>query len=179
MAFLDNYGQVERAQNAIAQNADALSVDAIVVLGSHVRSDGQAGNSLTRRARHAAALYHKKVAAFIVCTGAIGDHAPSEAQSAAQILQHEGVPDSAILLEEQSHSTWQNIVNTTAICRKRGWTKVVVVSEPYHLWRAERNFRDCGIAAFASPAQNPPPRVRLQMVARECLSVIRDFLNGR
>ncbi len=169
MTFLDSYGQTDRAQKA----------QAIVVLGSRVKADGQASNSLRRRATQAATLYRKGLAPFVICTGAIGDHAPSEARSAAQILQSQGVPPNAILLEDQSHSTWENIVNATAICRAHGWTRVVVVSEPYHLWRAHRNFRDCGIRAFPSPAQNPQPRSRLFMAARECLSVTRDFLDGR
>lgn len=169
MVFLDSYGQTDRAQKA----------QAIVVLGSRVRADGQAGNSLRRRATQAATLYRTGLAPFVICTGAIGDNAPSEAQSAARVLQSLGVPQNAILLEDQSHSTWQNIVNVTAICRSRGWTQVVVVSEPYHLWRAQRNFRDCGIRAFPSPAHNPQPRSRLLMSARECLSVTRDFLSGR
>ena len=169
MAFLDSYGQTDRAQSS----------DAIVVLGSRVKADGQASNSLRRRATKAASLYRQGIAPFIVCTGAVGDNAPSEAQSAAQVLRSLGVPQSAILLEERSHSTWQNIVNATAICRARNWTQVVVVSEPYHLWRAQRNFRDCGIRAFPSPAENPQPRSRLWMAARECLSVTRDFFSGR
>lgn len=169
MAFLDSYGQSERAQPS----------QAIVVLGSRVRSDGQAGNSLRRRALKAAQLYKKGIAPFVICTGGVGDFAPSEAYSAAQVLQRNGVPSSAILLEDRSHSTWQNIENVTAICQSRGWTQVVVVSEPFHLWRARRNFADFGIRAFPSPAANAPSAARLKMAARECLSVTRDFLSGR
>ncbi|HVF84578.1 MAG TPA: YdcF family protein [Abditibacteriaceae bacterium] len=169
MTCLDSYGQTDRAQPA----------QAIVVLGSRVTAAGQAGNSLRRRALQAVSLYQRGFAPFIICTGGVGHNAPSEAQTAARLIRNQGVPDSAILLEDQSHSTWENVANTTAICRARGWTQVVVVSEPYHLWRAERNFAAFGIQAFPSPAQNPQPRSRILMAARECLSVIRDLLNGR
>jgi uncharacterized SAM-binding protein YcdF (DUF218 family) len=169
MTCLDLYGQTDRAQPA----------QAIVVLGSRVTASGQAGNSLRRRALQAVSLYRRGFAPFIICTGGVGDNVPSEAQSAARLIRNQGVPDEAILLEEQSHSTWENIANTTAICRARGWNQVVVVSEPYHLWRARRNFAAFGIKAFPSPAKNPQPRSRLLMAARECLSVTRDFLSGR
>ena len=169
MTHLDSYGQTDRAQPA----------QAIVVLGSRVTAQGVAGNSLRRRALHAVSLYRRGFAPFVICTGGVGDNAPSEAQSAARLIHNQGVPDDAILLEDQSHSTWENVANTTAICRARGWSEVIVVSEPYHLWRAQRNFAAFGIRAFPSPAQNPQPRSRLLMTARECLSVARDFLSGR
>lgn len=169
IAYLDSYGQTDRAQPA----------QAIVVLGSRVGADGQAGNSLRRRALHAVSLYRRGFAPFIICTGGVGDNAPSEAQSAARLMRNQGVPDEDILLEDQSHSTWENVANTSAICRARGWTQVVVVSEPYHLWRAERNFAAFGIRALPSPAKNPQPLSRFLMAARECLSVARDSLSGR
>ncbi len=168
MAFLDNYGQSERAQAA----------SAIVVLGSRVEANGQASASLRRRATKAAALFHRGMAPFVVCSGAVGEFAPSEARAAARILREKGVPSRAILLEERSRSTWENIVNTSAICRAKGWMQIVVVSEPYHLWRAQRHFADCGIEAFPSPAANPKWRTRLKMAARESLSVACDFLLG-
>lgn len=168
MAFLDSYGQTDRAQKA----------QAIVVLGSRVKADGQAGNSLRRRALQAAALYQRGLAPFVICTGGVGQNAPAESKVAAQILGAQGLPPSAILTEESSTSTWENAQQTAQICRERGWTRVIIVSEPYHLWRARRNFADVGLTAFPSPAQNPSALWRVRAAARECLSVVRDVLVG-
>ena len=172
MAWLDWSGQNDRAANA--QNADA-----IVVLGSSVREGGVASPSLRRRAMHAAKLYRRGLAKNIICTGGIGNNAPAESEVASQILRENGVPPSAISLETVSHSTWGNAQEAARICKLRGWRRVIVVSEPYHLWRACRNFRAFGLEASPSPAANPPAARRWRAAFRECLSVLRDFSHRR
>lgn len=169
MACLDWAGQKDRAQPA----------DAIVVLGSRVRVGGVASPSLRRRALHAAQLYHRGLAKNIICTGGVGDNAPAESVVASQILRESGVPAGAILVETVSHSTWGNAEEVARICEKRGWKSVVVVSEPYHLWRACRNFRAFGLEAWPSPAANPSAQRRVQASAREALSVLRDWVKLR
>ena len=169
MACLDWAGQKDRAQPA----------DAIVVLGSRVRVGGVASPSLRRRALHAASLYQRGMAKNIICTGGVGDNAPAESVVASQILRESGVPTGAISVETVSHSTWGNAEEVARICGENGWKRVVVVSEPYHLWRACRNFRAFGLEAFASPAANPSAKRRVQASARETLSVLRDWAAWR
>jgi hypothetical protein len=82
MAFLDSYGQTDQAR----------PTQAIVVLGSHVNKRGEAGASLRARALHAASLYRRGVAPYIICTGGVGDYPPAEARIAAKLLRTQGVP---------------------------------------------------------------------------------------
>lgn len=178
MLFLDSFGQ--RDQSTLAHGgATRNKASAIVVLGAAVNAGGVPGSSLRARTLHAVALYHRGVAPFLIFTGGVGTWAPAESQAAALLAQRHGVPASAILREETSTSTWQNIAQATRICRAHGWSRVVVVSDPYHLWRARRNFACFGIQAFPSPCPNPAPTERIRMAAREVLSVTRDFLAGR
>jgi len=169
IGLIDGYGQNDRARPA----------DAIVVLGAQVRPDGQAGKGLQMRVLHAVRLYKKGIAKKIITTGGVGDNPPAEAQVAADLAVKNGVPRADVVQENTSTSTWENATNATAICKKRGWKNVVVVSDPFHLWRAQRNFRKCGMNAAVSPAaaqqwQLQPAR-RLYWTAREAVLVARDW----
>jgi uncharacterized SAM-binding protein YcdF (DUF218 family) len=142
--------------------------------GQRVDSDGQPSASLFERTLHAVALYKHGLAPHIICTGGVGDYPPAEAVAARSLALALGVPDRAIVVEDRSKNTWDNIANALAICKLHGWSSVVIVSEPYHMWRALRYCRDQGLTAFPSPTVNDLPRVRLFMTAREALIWLRD-----
>lgn len=171
--FLEGYGQKDRAQHSAA----------IVVLGAGVRADGRPGKGLRRRVRHAVELYEKGYAPQILMTGGIGKHPPAEAEVAAELAIANGVPRSAILLESRSTSTWENAVFTAEICKEKGWENVLIVSDPFHLWRAERNFAKCGLPTSSSPAARETwqqqPLARAFWTVRETLLVVRDGMLGR
>ncbi len=170
---LDDYGQKTHAQQA----------DAIVVLGAKVRADGSAGLGLQRRVLHAARLYKKGMADSIITTGGVGTYPPAEAEVAAKLLVQHGVPRSAIVLENKSTSTWENATYATQICRNKGWKKVLLVSDPFHLWRAERNFTKCGLQVASSPVAleqwRAQPLQRVYWTARESVLVARDWMMQR
>jgi len=47
-----------------------------------------------------------------------------------------------LVLEEESTSTRENALRSLALLAERGWTrKAVLVTSPFHQWRAERVFR--------------------------------------
>jgi uncharacterized SAM-binding protein YcdF (DUF218 family) len=169
MLLLDRYGQTDRARRA----------GAIVVLGAAVNAYGLPGPSLRARTLHAVQLYRRDLAPVIIFTGGVGKNPPAESRVAAALAMRRGVPRSAIFSEETSTNTWQNIGNTAEICRDLGVKDVIVVSDPYHLWRAQRNFAAHGIKAYPSPTSNRETWLRVLMTAREVISLSRDFLTGR
>jgi uncharacterized SAM-binding protein YcdF (DUF218 family) len=162
LALLDAYGFQDQAQPA----------QAIVVLGSRVYPGGRAGPSLTRRALHAAELYAQGLAPLIVCTGAQGDETiPSEAAVACGLIAAEGVPPSALLLEDRSRSTEENALYTAELLAPRGLSTVIVVSDSYHLYRAHLLFTRAGLHPYVSPAGGESGRIfwaeRYYRVTRE------------
>lgn len=175
VGFIDGYGRHDQAAQGRREGAQA-----IVVLGAHVNQSGQPGNSLLARARHAVELYRRGIAPHIVCSGGIGDYPPSEAQAAASFIERQGVPRSAVFLEDKSTSTWENARFTARLCRSHGWKKVVVVSEPFHLFRAHRDFQGAGLISYMSPAnESRLAQARLRSLlysAREALLLLRDSL---
>ncbi len=167
--FLDGYGQVERATPA----------QAIVILGASVIAAGVPGDSLTARTKHAVELYRRHYAPKIICTGGVGTYPPAESEVAARLAERLGVPASDLLLEQRSTTTRENTRYAAEICRQHGWSHVIVVSDPYHLWRARHNFAQVGILAFPSPARhclrNRKLSLRVIWVARETAAVVRDW----
>lgn len=173
VGVLDAYGQKNRVRRA----------DAIVVLGARVREDGQAGQGLQMRVLHAVRLYKKGVAPKIITTGGVGDHPPAEAEVAARLAMRNGVPHSDILVENKSTSTWENATYAAAICKQRGWKSVVLVSDPFHLWRAQRNFARNGVRGYPSPVAvamwREQPLRKAFWTTREALLVARDWVLRR
>jgi len=139
---IDVTGRTEQAQEA----------DVIVVLGAGLSRDGRPGYALSRRSRHAAELWHQGYADYILCTGGQApDQSRSEADGCRQVLMWRGVPESAILLEEGSRSTEENALYSRPIIEANGWEDVILVSDSYHLFRAEILFRTRGIPVILSP----------------------------
>jgi len=140
---IDTCGQPERAQAA----------DVIVVLGSQVYPGGLPGPALARRADHAAALYRRGLAPAVLCSGGVGGVPPSEASAACARIAAAGVPATALFLEESSHSTEESALNSAAAMRTHGWTHAILVTDAFHVYRAETLFRAAGVIVYPSPAQ--------------------------
>lgn len=143
LALLDAFGLQDHAQRA----------EAIVILGARVLADGRPGPALTRRTRHAVALYERGLAPLIICSGGVGENAPSEAEAACGLAAALGVPPEALLLEDQAHSTEENALYSAVLARARGFDDVIVVTDGYHLYRADLLFRAAGLRPYVSPAQ--------------------------
>ena len=144
LALLDAYGLQDQARPA----------DVIVILGSRVYPGGQPGPSLTRRTQHAVALYRQGLAPAIICSGGqAGPETSTEAAAACGLATTLGVPSSALLLEDQARSTEENALDTAAIMAKHDLHTVVVVSDGYHLYRANLLFWRAGVVPYPSPAQ--------------------------
>lgn len=161
---------------------DSRVSDTIVVLGAGLRRDGSAGPALTRRTLHAAQLYREGLAPRIICSGGHAEPRPrSEAAACAEILQRQGIPDSAVILEDRSRSTEENALYTREIMDANGWTRALVVSDSFHMLRAEWIFNGYGIEFTPGPVL--PDQIRststyLASLSREVLALHWYFLKS-
>jgi len=167
---LDRFGQVERARPA----------PVIVVLGSRVLPDGSPGDSLRARTRKAVGLYRRGLAGKLIFTGGQGDYGEPESIVAAELAVALGVPWDDILWDNSSHSTRENARYAAEICRAHGWQRLIVVSDPYHLWRARYLFAREGLIAYPSPAtdceRNRKSLLRIEWTLRETLAVMKEVV---
>lgn len=154
----------------------ARRADAIIVLGSAVWAGGRPSPSLNARAQHAIALYQAGYAPYLIFCGGVGGNPPSEAEVMRRLALNAGVPDSAIVLEDQSHSTEENLANAKALMDARRLQSAIIVSDPFHLYRAEIIARDLGIEAYGSGARNSPTYTlrlnRIFYTARESIALV-------
>ncbi|MEL7436807.1 MAG: YdcF family protein [Chloroflexota bacterium] len=126
--------------------------DAIVVLGSGLVGNGRPGPALTRRSLHVAQVYAEGYAPFIICTGGQSPYQPrSEAAGCRELLLAQGVPDGAILLEENSRSTEENALFSRRIMDENNIRSVIIVSDSYHVFRARYLFARDGLRVYLSP----------------------------
>ena len=127
-----------------------------VVLGTQVLPRGKPSPTHPKRARHAARLYTSGRVDRVVVTGGVGKHPPSEAEVMARILRDEGVPDRAVLLEDEAESTWDSARLVAAMAAGEGVSEVLVVTDPLHCVRTAAAFRRAGLIAWAEPVYSSP-----------------------
>jgi uncharacterized SAM-binding protein YcdF (DUF218 family) len=133
----------------------AQPADVIVILGSGARRDGTPSFAYLRRIRHAVALYERGYAPYLLCTGGATQWMPiSEGESCANYLRGIGIPPEDVLVDNLSMSTEENAIEAAHIMRERGFDTAVLVSDNFHLFRAELLFRAEGITVYPSPAQS-------------------------
>ena len=150
--------------------------DAIIVLGSAVYPGERASPSLNARVQHAIALYQAGNARYLIFCGGVGNNPPSEAQVMQRLGINAGIPASAMILEDQSHSTEENLGNAKTLMDRYGLHSAIIVSDPFHLYRAEIIARDIGIDATGSGAHTSPtytnPGLRVWYTARESIALV-------
>lgn len=125
--------------------------EAIVVLGA-AHYLGRPSPVFRARLDHAAALHARGVAPRIVLTGgtAAGD-TTSEASAGRLYLRRHGIPDSALLMETTGRTTSESLRGARDVLAARGLRRVVLVSDPFHLFRARLTARRLGLLAGTSP----------------------------
>jgi uncharacterized SAM-binding protein YcdF (DUF218 family) len=161
---------------------EARPADGIVVLGAAVFEGGEPSPALEARVAHAVRLYRRGLAPVIVVTGGAGAYPPSEAEVMARLALEAGVPAKALILETQAHTTQQSVRLTSSLLEERGIQSIIVVSSPFHLFRATRMYRDVGYAAYGSAPQDDPlwrnARSRREHIVREAWCFVLYILFG-
>lgn len=162
--------------DARAKEDRVRRADTIIVLGSAVWPHERPSPSLNARIQHAVALYQAGYATHLILCGGVGAYPPSEAEVMRRVATQAGVPDAALVLEERSHSTEENLANAKRLMDARGWRSAVIVSDPFHLYRAELLAHALGIEAYGSGASTSPTYthayLRVQYTARESIALV-------
>jgi uncharacterized SAM-binding protein YcdF (DUF218 family) len=135
-------------------------VDAIVVLGA-AQYDGRPSAIYAARLEHAVDLYRDGVAPVIVFTGGNepGDRFTEGGSGARWAVEH-GIPEDATLKEETSRTTYENLAGAKKVLdmhlKQRDRPRIVVVSDPFHMFRAMKQADDLGFVAYPSPTRTSP-----------------------
>lgn len=141
---------------ACAQSDSNEKVDAIVVLGA-AEYDGRPSPVFAARLDHALGLFKQNIAPVVITTGG---KFPGETQSEGAVgkgyLARKGIPLQKIFAEENSLTTKQNLARVAEIMEEKKLTSVVLVSDPFHMYRAKLIAKDLGLTVSTSPTQTSP-----------------------
>lgn len=156
----------------------------MVILGCLIHSQSQPSIMLQDRLDEALGYLEDHPDMTVVVSGGQGPEEPtSEAQAMAHYLEQNGVPRENILLEDQSHNTWQNLTYTAQRLKEAGTDVeegIVIVSNGFHLSRARMLARRAGfenVSVLAAPSSHVPSR--LKMYIREPIAMVKSFVLDR
>ena len=125
--------------------------DAAIVLGAAVWRQG-VSPVFRERINHAIDLYRRGRVHKIIFTGGQGNrNEPTEAAAARAYAVSNGIAQSDILIEQRSHTTYENLVYAKQLADVHGLKKVLIVSDPMHMKRAIAMAHDVGLDAHPSP----------------------------
>ena len=141
-----------------ARTDETRPVDAIVVLGT-AQYNGRPGPVLRSRLDRAVEVYRAGAAPLIVVTGGRGEgDAFTEAEAGRDYLVGRGVPEAAILLENEGQDSWQSMRGVAELLGARRLARVLLVSDGFHLLRVKLMARELGLTAYATAADRSPIR---------------------
>jgi uncharacterized SAM-binding protein YcdF (DUF218 family) len=140
--------------------AQIPTVQAIVVLGGgtesaiYPRSTVEL-NGAGDRVLYAARLYKEGKAPYLLLSGGnitwLETRSSTPAQEMAEILGMLGVPQSALLLEDQSQNTYENALYSSRMLKAKGITRVLLVTSAMHMPRSVALFHQQGIDVIPAP----------------------------
>jgi len=149
--------------------------DAVVVAGCRVQPGGRPSLALARRTRRAVELWRAGLAREIITTGGVGHWPPAEAVVAADLARSLGVPASALVIEDRSTSTEEN---ARFAAERSAARRIWLVTDSYHVFRAERVFRRY-FRDVRGIGVRPRPFYRVKGALRELLALAVYALWGK
>jgi len=100
-------------------------------------------------------------------SGALFGDSLSESQLLKNFVIMMGVPSERVHVEANSQNTYQNAVESAKIIKKLGFTKILLVTSAFHMFRAHGCFNKVGIDVDLFP---------VDYIAQREVQDFRDFL---
>ena len=130
---------------------EARRADVIIVMGA-AEYRGHPSPVFKLRLDHAADLYERQLAPYIMTTGGPGgDPNFTEAGVGRSYLIDRGIPPESIVVEDEGESTAYSLAAASEILRRMGLHSCIIVSDGYHLFRVKRILQQRGFTAYGSP----------------------------
>jgi uncharacterized SAM-binding protein YcdF (DUF218 family) len=143
--------------------------DAIVLLGGASDGESRFGrgadlNHAADRLTTAAELYFAGKAPVILISGGAEPEQLPEAELLADILRALQVPSSALLLEPNSRTTYDNALMSAEILNKAGYNHILLVTSGVHMRRALALFQQQGLQVTAAATDHQLPKFQDSLV---------------
>jgi uncharacterized SAM-binding protein YcdF (DUF218 family) len=185
------FGGLLESQHPYRAAKELPRADVIVVFGGNTQANRanwfEPYNRATAidRIDRAEALYLAGRAPRILLSGSALEGNVSEAQIVARLLRQRGIPDAALILENDSRNTYENARFTDITMRGQKLKSALLVTSALHMPRALGSLEKRGVQVTAAggapqivlPAKNPPdlwwPHLRSLQASR---TIIKEYL---
>lgn len=180
--------------------ASRQSMDYVIVLGAQVRGK-ELSSSLERRLKRALEYADQNPNTMFVLSGGQGPGEDvSEAWAMYQYLHYNGIPDSQMLLEDQSRNTVENIKLSAGLIEiQERWKDLVgrqylaqdyrgrddtdririgILTSNFHIYRARAIAQKQGLSQIYGIAAPSDPVLFLHMCVREGFAILKDKFMG-
>ncbi|HHT66361.1 MAG TPA: YdcF family protein [Clostridiales bacterium] len=142
--------------------------DVAVVLGNKVELDGKPSKRLKGRLDRAAELYKEEYFKYVLVSGGTGKEGFDEAAVMKTYLVEKGVPDEAVLLDQEGYNSFMTAQNTKRIMSEMKLNSVTIISQFYHITRTKLAFKKVGFdKVYTAHAK--------YFEIRDIYSLIREF----
>lgn len=154
-----------------SQAADLKEIDAILVLGAGLRPDGSPSDMLRDRLLRACSLWKTGVSTTLLMTGDGIYENYNEVASMSDFAQQQGVAIENIITDPAGLSTYDSIRNA----RDNGMTRIVIVTQGYHLYRALYIADAMGLDAWGVSSDLQSYRGQSYRELREIAARLKDY----
>ena len=152
--------------------ASLSDVDCILVLGCKVKEDGTPSDMLRDRITRAIELYEVGSAPKLLMSGDHGRKEYDELVIMKQYAIDAGVLSSDIFMDHAGFSTYESMYRAKEIFKA---SKIIIVTQEYHLYRALYLAREFGMEAFGVPSDYQRYWGQSIRDFREALARCKDF----
>ena len=139
-----------RLANGLVRRDAPQKADAVVVLASRLQADGEPTATAQSRLLHAFELLGEGWAPRLIVT-----EKPAPASSHAALARALMAPlhlEAEVVGVGPVRRTHDEGVVVAALCRERGWRRVLVVTSPLHSRRGAASLEQAGLEVISSPA---------------------------
>lgn len=169
---------LDHEMNAALKNEANGSNEYVVVLGAKVKPGGIPSQSLKNRLDAAVDYLQKYPTVKAIVTGGQGaDEDRTEASVMADYLIKHGIGEDRILLEDQSTTTYENLLFAKELMPE-DTESITIISNDFHLKRATILARKLGLKADVVAAPTPKV-VNTKSRIRERLAIIKAYTRGQ
>ena len=163
-----------------AKNTTTEKSDVILVMGA-AQFDGRPSEVLLARLNHAKSIFKAGLAPriYTVGGGAPGDRTTEAAASKAWLIDN-GINKTNVLAIAKGRDTLSSTKAYVEQMRKAKFSSVVIVTDPYHCYRAIKMAKDRGIKATCSEVESgPAANSGIKYLARETGAYLAYVTVGR
>jgi len=149
----------------------------MIVLGAKVKPGGIPSLSLKNRLEEAVKYLKKYPRVKVIVSGGKGeDEDRTEASVMLKYLQDHGIETNRIVVEDQSTSTYENLLFSKELLPKET-KKITIVSNDFHLKRAKYLAESLGFEVDVVAAKTPKS-VELKLTLREKAALLKTYVFG-